>query len=112
VYLFSFEAVLEPQPGQIIPTGNFSAEIKSVGNITMKTKLGVIEINTKVGDIKIKTNSGNATLESLITSKIKGTKVQLVGRVPISGGVVTSKTHFDYITGATLKGSTTVTATS
>jgi hypothetical protein len=93
-------------------TGNFSAEIKSVGNITMKTKLGVIEINTKVGDIKIKTNSGNATLESLITSKIKGTKVQLVGRVPISGGVVTSKTHFDYITGATLKGSTTVTATS
>jgi hypothetical protein len=93
-------------------SGNFSANIKSIGNITMKTNIGNIELSTTAGNINIKTGGGSATLESLFTSKVKGTKVELVGRVPIKGGVVTSKTHFDYITGATLKGSMTVTATS
>lgn len=93
-------------------TGSFRADIKVAGDIMLKTKAGGIELSTSVGDINIKTSGGSATFESAITSRVKGTKVELKGRVPLSGGVVTSKTHFDYITGATLKGSTTVTATS
>jgi len=92
--------------------GDIEYKIIGAGNITHTTRAGNIENSTTAGNILYKTTGGNATLEAGIVTDIKGTKVNLKGRTPISGGVVTDKTHFDYITGATLKGSLTVSATS
>jgi hypothetical protein len=92
--------------------GDYKALIKTAGEISLKTKVGAINVETSVGDITIKTSAGNATFKSQINTKVEGTKVELKGRTPIKGGVITNKTHFDYVTGAPLKGSMTVVATS
>jgi len=92
-------------------TGNFLANISTKGDITLKTKSGNAQISTLQGDLDLRTRLGNATLESSITSKVKGLKVVLEGRTGGAGGVITARTHKDYITGAFLVGSTTVTAT-
>ena len=80
-----------------------------------------MSLSTKLGQISFKTDSGKATIKAtqninINTTKaanvnISGGSINLKGRMGNSGGVITSKTHYDYITGAPLKGSTTVKAT-
>lgn len=112
-----------------IGTGNISEQIKTSGNRTFQTRSGAIEFKTLNGDITVKTTRGNANmtanagqvqLEARLDIGIKTTKaanvnitggaINLNGRLGNNGGVITSITHHDYITGAPLKGSSTVKA--
>lgn len=95
----------------ITNAGNYKVTTKS-GNINMSTKNGQVALQTKVGkasfgaslNIDIKT-------KPMSTVKVQGGTINLKGKSGISGGVITSKTHLDYVTGAPLKGSTSVKAT-
>lgn len=103
-----------------IRIGNRNTKINS-GNYNVSTNSGNISIETKMGHNNFRTKNGSLTLSSTMDISIKTTKVAnvnieggviaLKGR-GISGGVVTDKTHLDYITGAPLRGSSSVTATS
>jgi hypothetical protein len=113
-----------------IGTGNLSEKIKLRGDRTFETTAGKIVFKTRRGNISSKTSSGNAELIAssgqvqlqgkldigIKTAKsakvdISGGTINLKGRLGGSGGVITSKTHLDYVTGAPLKGSSTVKAT-
>jgi hypothetical protein len=103
-----------------IRVGNKNVKINS-GNYDISTKIGNFSLSTQTGQGTIRTKNGSLTIAanmniSIKTSKtsnidIEGGVIALKGR-GISGGVVTDKTHLDYITGAPLKGSLSVTATS
>lgn len=88
--------------GAVIGKGNISASTAS-GNVSIETKSGKMELKA-LQNIDIKTN-----LISKVT--IKGGSIALKGRTP-AGGVITTLTHRDYITGAPLIGSFSVTASS
>lgn len=116
--------VLKLNTGNIEETIKISGSRKfktTSGSFTVDTKSGNITLTTNSGNIGFKTNTGKATLEAKMninmkTSKtsnvnISGGAIDLKGRLGGSGGVITSKTHLDYVTGAPLKGSSTVTAT-
>jgi len=112
-----------------IKTGNIEENITAgsrkfktkTGSFTASTKSGSVSLSTKVGQISFKTDGGKATIKATQNIDVKTTKaanvnisggsINLKGRMGNSGGVITTKTHFDYITGAPLKGSTTVKAT-
>jgi hypothetical protein len=105
---------------QITGVGNRSFTTNS-GNFTASTKVGNVTLNTSSGNVGLSTKAGKATIGASLnigieTSKaatinIAGGSINLTGRLGNSGGVITNKTHFDYITGAPLKGSSTVKAT-
>jgi hypothetical protein len=116
--------VLKLNTGNIEETIKISGSRKfktTSGNFTAETKSGNITFTTSAGNVGLKTKTGKATIDAklnigLTTSKassvnISGGAINLKGRTGGSGGVITSKTHLDYITGAPLKGSTTVKAT-
>lgn len=116
--------VLKLNTGNIEETIKISGSRKfktTSGSFTVDTKSGNITLTTNSGNVGFKTNTGKATLEAKMninmkTSKtsnvnISGGAIDLKGRLGGSGGVITSKTHLDYVTGAPLKGSSTVTAT-
>jgi hypothetical protein len=92
-------------------SGNFTASTK-VGNITFTTSSGNMGFNTSTGKVTIgaKLNIGIETSKAS-TVNISGGSINLTGRLGNSGGVITNRTHLDYITGAPLKGSSTVKAT-
>lgn len=90
------------------------------GNFTVNTKAGNISFTTGAGNIGLKTDTGSATVTAKLNVNIKtrktanvnitGGAINLKGRMGNSGGVVTSRTHLDYVTGAPLRGSSTVKA--
>lgn len=113
-----------------ISTGSITEKIKISGNRKFETKSGNIEFKTTAGNITHTTKSGNAgiitktgkvSIEAKLNIGIKtgnaanvditGGAINLKGRLGNIGGVITNKTHYDYITGAPLKGSSTVKAT-
>lgn len=113
-----------------LTTGSITEKIKTLGDrsfettsghISHKTQAGSITNTTQAGNIGLSAKSGQVTVEAALNIAIKtsaaaninvsGGSINLKGRTGSSGGVITSKTHFDYITGAPLKGSTTVMAT-
>ena len=113
-----------------IGTGSLSEKIKIRGDRTFETRSGKISFKTLNGDVSHKTKSGSiemvtstgqVQLQGKLDIAIKTTKaanvnisggaINLSGRLGNSGGVITSTTHRDYITGAFLKGSSTVKAT-
>jgi len=105
---------------ETITVGNRRFRTNS-GNFTAETTSGNITLTSRAGNVGLKTANGKVSIEgtlnvSLKTSKaanvnISGGAIKLLGRTGGSGGVITSKTHLDYITGAPLKGSTSVMAT-
>jgi hypothetical protein len=112
-----------------IRTGNIEETITAgsrtfstrAGNFTASTISGNMALSTRSGQVSLKTNVGNATIQATSNINIRTTQVgnvsvsggaiNLTGRTGNIGGVVTSKTHLDYITGAPLRGSTSVKAT-
>jgi len=114
-----------------IKLGGITEEITSAGSRSFKTKFGNHTINTKLGFIEHATDSGSVTLKTKLGSltaqsslgidiktqkfsniNIDGGVINLKGTNSIlgMGGVVTDKTHVDYITGAPPKGSSSVKA--
>jgi hypothetical protein len=90
--------------------GGFSASTKS-GNITFATKAGQVSLQTNTGKAELKA-SLNIDIKTSAASNINvaGGAINLKGRTGNMGGVITSKTHLDYITGAPLRGSASVKA--
>ena len=111
-----------------VATGSISEDIKAgdksvnikVGNYGTKIKTGTYSVNVKTGSIDLKTDVGVFIAESKIdaslvaslagTASVEGGSINLKSKEKLMGGVVTDKTHFDYITGAPLVGSKTVKA--
>lgn len=103
-----------------IRVGNRNTRITS-GNYNISTRSGNFSITTYAGHGSFQVKNGSLTMSAnmniiIKTSKvanvnIEGGVIALKGR-GIMGGVVTDKTHLDYITGAPLRGSLSVTATS
>jgi hypothetical protein len=102
---------------ETILAGSRKVSITTKGDIVMSTVLGKIDLKTLVGSGKISALN-DITLQGpspapLIKADIKGLKVNL-GYLPTQGGVVVGMggvpSHFDYCTGAPLKGSMTVKA--
>ena len=111
-----------------INAGNIEEDIKA-GNRTYKSKAGNYSVelvagnmsfSTKTGQVGIKTSAGKVTIGATLGVDIKaqpageinlrGGSINLRGAPGLMGGVITDKTHFDYITGAPLKGSNSVKA--
>jgi hypothetical protein len=96
---------------ETIVAGNRKVNIVA-GKYTVSVKAGNIEIGTLTGQAKVNGNLG-VVLQSLVKADIKALKVKL-GSLPIKGGVVVGlggiPSHFDYVTGIPLKGSSTVSA--
>lgn len=91
--------------------GNFEATTKS-GNIKMTTKSGQVALQTKTGKASFEASLNiDIKTKPMSTIKIQGGIINIKGKSGVTGGVITSKTHFDYVTGAPLKGSTSVKAT-
>jgi len=88
--------------------GNVSFDIKKSGSITLKTKSNSITIKTKAGSMSLE-SSAQLTAKTKAQAKIEGSLIDLKGKGGM-GGIITSKTHKDYITGAFLVGSKTVRA--
>jgi hypothetical protein len=90
------------------------------GNFTASTGSGDISFATKSGNVGFKTGTGKATLDAKLNINIKTSKsstvtvsggsINLKGRIGNSGGIITTRTHLDYVTGAPLRGSTTIRA--
>lgn len=102
-----------------IITGSIEEDIKAGDHKTSILK-GDYEVSVGVGNIKIKTGVGdinisakkNIEISALLKAILKGIKVEL-GNNPGGGVVVgagTMPSHFDYVTGAPLKGALTVSA--
>jgi hypothetical protein len=108
--------------GQIsekITTGSRSLKIKTgdnkvsivTGNHTVAIKSGNVSLTTKVGMFEAKSSVRSSLVAGLAGSTIiEGGSISLKSKEKVMGGVVTDKTHFDYITGAPLVGSKTVKA--
>jgi hypothetical protein len=112
-----------------ILTGSIQEEITGVGNRSFTTNSGNFTASTRAGNVTLSTTSGNVGLSTragratigaslnigIETSKaatinITGGSINLNGRLGNLGGIITSRTHNDYITGAPLKGSSTAKA--
>lgn len=93
-----------------ITSGNSKSAIK-VGNHSISTKSGNVSVTTRVGTYKAKSSVKASMVASLAgTASIEGGSISLKSKERLMGGVVTDKTHFDYITGAPLVGSKSVKA--
>jgi hypothetical protein len=91
--------------------GNFKVQT-TTGNILMRTNSGNVSLQTRVGRAVIKSSTGITVQTNPVANvNIQGGAIKLKGKTAVMGGVVTSKTHLDYITGAPLKGSSSVKAT-
>jgi hypothetical protein len=82
------------------------------GQYNVNVKAGNVDIGTLAGQAKLSGKIG-VTLQSLVKADVKALKVKL-GSLPLKGGVVVGiggiPSHFDYVTGIPLKGSSTVSA--
>lgn len=93
-----------------IVSGSHFFDIK-LGNHSLTTKSGNIEFTTKVGTAEVKSTVKSSLVASMAGSvSVEGGSINLKSKEQLMGGVVTDKTHFDYITGAPLVGSKTVKA--
>jgi len=93
-----------------ITTGDSSVAIKA-GGYTVSTKSGNVSLSTKVGTFEAKSSVSASLVASLAgTVSVEGGSINLKSKEKLMGGIVTDKTHFDYITGAPLVGSKTVKA--
>jgi hypothetical protein len=112
-----------------VKVGNISDQVIT-GNRTIRVRAGNIEAQTNAGNLSLKTRSGNISLQTRLGSAemkctlnmtlrtnpvsnvdVQGGSINLKGKTRILGGVITTKTHKDYITGAPLVGSKSVNAT-
>jgi hypothetical protein len=80
---------------------------------------GSMEIKTLLGNVKINSVTQQVEVNGLLKVKLgSGVKIELIapsvdiGQLPVRGGVITTLTHLDYVTGAPLIGSQTVKASS
>lgn len=121
-----------------VTTGNISQSVKlgdskeevMTGNKKISVKVGNFEVNVTTGNVTVKTATGKVDVTATQKVTISGmagvvvksaTKVDVnapmvtIGGTPAKGGVVVGlpgiPSHFDYLTGAPLKGSATVKAT-
>jgi hypothetical protein len=111
-----------------LKTGSINENITTVGSRSFKTKAGDFKvsstqgdvlISTKLGQLSMKTKVGAVRLQASQSINIKTSRaanvdvtagsINLKGR-GVMGGVITSKSHKDYITGAFLVGSLSVKA--
>lgn len=87
-------------------TGNYEVRILTQGNVKHQTTAGSIVSKTKAGKAEI-----DATLQVKVKTKaamdLRGTKIRIKTATP-SSGVITKLSHLDYITGAPLQNSKTV----
>lgn len=87
-------------------TGNYEVRVSTKGDIKHKTSAGSIVHKTNVGKADI-----SASLQMNLTTKaamnMKGTKIKIKTATPASGAI-TKLSHLDYITGAPLQNSKTV----
>lgn len=87
-------------------SGNYEVNIATQGNIKNQTTAGSLVHKTKAGSAEV-----NATLQIKIKTKaamdIRGAKIKIKTATPASG-VITKLSHLDYITGAPLQNSKTV----
>lgn len=93
-----------------ITTGSSATKIKA-GNYSVSTKSGNVDLSTKVGTFTAKATL-KATLKASLAGSVsvEGGSIKLKSKERLMGGIVTEKTHFDYVTGAPLVGSKTVKA--
>jgi hypothetical protein len=93
-----------------IVVGDFSADTKK-GNMKLRTLSGQVSLGTKMGKAEIGATL-NIDVKTLPVSKVNvtGGSINLKGKTGLMGGVITSRTHLDYTTGAPLKGSLSVKA--
>lgn len=91
-------------------TGDYSANIRTRGNMTLNTNNGNIILNTRTGEVEIQ-GTRKVFIKTLGGVELKGSKVDIKGSGPLLSGIVTNKSHLDYITGAALQASKTVKAT-
>lgn len=91
-------------------TGDYDVGIQTQGNLKHKTALGSITQKTSAGKAEI-----SATLQVQVKTnaamRLKGTKVTVKTATPASGAI-TKLSHLDYITGAPLQNSKTVSLSS
>jgi hypothetical protein len=93
-----------------IVTGDSNVSIKA-GSHYASTKSGNFSFSTKVGTLTAKASVKSSLVASLAGSAtVEGGSISLKSKEKVLGGIVTDKTHFDYITGAPLVGSKTVKA--
>ncbi len=94
-----------------IASGNYQVSILTQGNFNFNTNVGQINLKSNAGQVTIKSTTG-IKISTLPASNINisGGSINLKGKTQLMGGVVTTKTHLDYTTGAPLKGSTSVKA--
>jgi len=93
-----------------ITTGDSKIAI-TTGNHVVSTRTGNVSLKTDVGTLVVKSSVKSSLVASLAGSAVvEGGSISLKSKERVMGGVVTDKTHFDYITGAPLVGSKTVKA--
>jgi hypothetical protein len=94
------------------------------GNIEETIVAGDRKVNIIAGNYKVSVGAGGVDIKALGSAKITGLKGVILqglktdiksatvslGALPLKGGVVTSLTHLDYITGLPLRGSLTIKA--
>jgi len=90
--------------------GNFSADIATRGDITLKTNSGKIVYETGTGSIDLR-GRRKILLQTAAKVELDGSSVELKGSGGLLSGVITERSHFDYVTGAPLQPSRTVKAT-
>lgn len=90
--------------------GNFSANIETRGNITLKTGSGKIVYETGNGSVEIKGDQ-KILIKTKAKVELDGSSVELKGSGGLLSGVITQRSHFDYVTGAPLQSSRSVKAT-
>ena len=105
---------------ETISVGDRTASIKS-GSFNSKTTSGDIKSSTKTGQLSMQTKAGKAEFKASLNIDLKtkvasnvnltGGTLKIKGKSGATTGIVTGKTHQDYITGAYLKKSQTVVAT-
>lgn len=115
-----------------ITTGSIKESILSAGSRSFSTTAGNFEASTKAGNIKLEslagqiemaTKTGQVDIQALLTLNLKtslaasvnvqGGTVNLKGKTSnpaTDAGVITARSHRDYITGAYLVGSSSVNA--
>lgn len=90
------------------PSGSYSATL-GTGNVSMKTGVGNISLQTAAGVAVVSSTVAMKLSAGPGINSISGTIINLKSN-PIMGGVITTRSHFDYVTGAPLMGSKTVRA--
>jgi len=93
-----------------ITAGDSETSIK-LGDYKVAIKSGNVDLSTKVGSFTAKSKFKATVKASLAGSvNVEGGSIKLKSKERLMGGVITEKTHFDYVTGAPLVGSKTVKA--